>query len=474
MTMQINVGLKQRVGVYTLLTIAFGMTGVGSLAAQGIPTDEAVAFHRAAVKAHAALAKDAGKFWGARLDSVAWLGVDGKTMLLTTAPTIAGYTMTNGVWEGPLPTTITPSNTSVKWDGRTWAMILLPMQPDSLVAERLLIHEAMHVLQPSVLPAPPYDETGAGAAILDEAAGRTWLRLEWKALATALRSTGAARDSAVHDALLFRAARYAISAPDEVNRERALDIKEGLPEYTAWKLSGSPRSEFTASIDSAPAKMPSFVRAFVYFTGPAYAMLLDDYTNGAWRHAVAKRLDLQSMLADAIADKHFKNADMIKSALMAKPSANASGALASAAHVRAAAYGGPTIVAEENQRWAEREKQLAQYRTDFLVGPTVRLRPHPINVSFDPRRQASLGESGTVMANLVWKAADGSSLTAPAGALINQSWTELRVPRGKAQLVAGVVKQATTIKGDGWTLVLEAGWTVTLDGTSFVVTPPKA
>jgi hypothetical protein len=86
-------------------------------------------------------------------------------------------------------------------------MVLLPIYGDSLGAERLLIHEAMHVLQPSVLPAPSYDETGAGAALLDEASGRSWLRLEWKALATALRGSGAARDSAVYDALLFRAAR---------------------------------------------------------------------------------------------------------------------------------------------------------------------------------------------------------------------------------------------------------------------------
>jgi len=76
------------------------------------------------------------------------------------------------------------------------------------------------------------------------------------------------------------------------------------------------------------------------------------------------------------------------------------------------------------------------------------------------------------MANLAWKSADGASLTAPAGALINQSWTELRVSLGDAHIEPGVVKQTTTINGNGWTLILAPGWRVTAEGSSMIVTPP--
>jgi hypothetical protein len=328
------------------------------------------------------------------------------------------------------------------------------------------------VLQPSVLPAPSYDETGAGSGLLDEAAGRSWLRLEWKALATALRSSGARRDSAVYDALLFRAARYAIASPDEITRERALDVKEGIPEYTGWKLSNSPRASFIASLDSAPTTLPSFVRAFEYFTGPAYAMLLDDYTNGRWHRTLKDHPDLQAMIAKAIAPRNFRDESLVQAALSTTSGTTVSPAVTQLAHSRAQVYGGPAIVAEENIRWTNRERQLAAYRTEFLDRPTVRLRPHSLNVSFNPRGQASLGTSGTVMANLAWKSADGASLTAPSGALINQSWTELRVPLGAAHLEPGVVKQTTTINGNGWTLVLVPGWTIRADGSSMVITPP--
>ncbi len=463
-----------RVTNLVVLTIVCVTTVASTLPAQ-LPDSSIDAFHDATMRAKSALARDAGKLWGSRLDSVPWLGVSGKTILLTSAPVgVVGYTQTRGVWQGPLPATITPSNTSVTWAGRHWAMVLLPVYGDTLGAERLLIHEAMHVLQPAVLPAPSYEETGAGSGLLDEASGRSWLRLEWKALATALRSSGARRDSAVHDALLFRAARYAIASPDEITRERALDVKEGIPEYTGWKLSNSPRASFIASVDSAPTTLPSFVRAFEYFTGPAYAMLLDDYTNGRWHRSLRSHPDLQSMLASAIAARKFPAESLVRTALMATAGTAVSPAVTQAAHSRAQIYGGPAIVAEENIRWANRERELAAYRKEFLDSPTVRLRPHSLNVSFNPRGQASLGASGTVMANLAWKSADGASLSAPSGALINQSWTELRVSLGDVHLEPGVVKQTTTINGNGWTLVLMPGWTISVDGSSFVVTPPAS
>lgn len=433
------------------------------------------AFGGDVARARAALERDNGHLWGARLDSVAWLGVDGKTILLSAKPTDAGYTELDGLWEGPLPATVTPSNSSVAWGGRTWAMILLPTPPgDSLMIERLFIHEAMHVLQPSVLPAPAYSETGTGSAALDEPVGRSWLRLELKALSTALRASGGSRDDAVRDALLFRAERYANMSADEINRERALDVKEGIPEYTGWKLSESPRAEFEASIDSAPAQFPSLIRAFVYFTGPAYAMLLDDYTDGTWRKSLGTKLDLQSMTAGAIASHHVADMQVIDAGLLATLSAMQKTELASLATAQSRLYGSAEIVADENVRWAKRQKQLAQFRAKFLNEPGVMIRPHSLNISFDPRGQASLGSAGTVMANLAWKSADGTSLTAPDGALVNSTWTELRVPLGTARLQPGIVTSPMTIHGTGWTLTLEPGWSIAAEKGSMVLTPPPA
>ena len=133
--------------------------------------------------------------------------------------------------------------------------------------DAFLVHEAMHTMQPSVLPSMAYDEGGAAAGLLDGPEGRTWLRLELRALSDALQSSGKRRARAVSDASAFRAARYAAASDDERERERALDVTEGLPEYTAWVLTRSPRADFVQLLDSAVARTPSMVRSFPVLHG---------------------------------------------------------------------------------------------------------------------------------------------------------------------------------------------------------------
>lgn len=439
-------------------------------------------FAAAVRHARAVLAADHGRLWGARLDTLQWMGVDnGRRVVLTADPHVAGYTREGDVWTGPLPAGITPSNTSVTWNGKRWAMVLLPLYGDSATATRLLIHEAMHVEQPSLLPQPTYNETASGSGLLDEAVGRTRLREEWRALAAALRAPvgiegigGRVRRDAIRDALIFRAARYADAAPDEITRERAIDVTEGLPEYTSWRLTRVPSRAFAAQIDSAPQRLPSFVRGFVYFTGPAYAMLLDEYEGSAWRREVRTLPDLQRLLFVAWRDRapHDPDAALIGDALAGHTlDATQRTRLATLERDAAARYGGAAIRSEEDARWAAREKQLAEYRARFVTGPTLRIRPKSLNISFDPRGQASLGDAGTVMANLAWRGPDGAELHAPAGALVTPKWDEVRVPLGDVTLAPGPLAAPISLHGDGWSLTLPAGWVVRAEGSSLVLTP---
>ena len=74
---------------------------------------------------------------------------------------------------------------------------------------RPFMHELFHRIQPGLgLIAPPLATNAGEPSHLDSLEGRYWLRLEWRALARALGASGAARTSAIADALAFRAARY--------------------------------------------------------------------------------------------------------------------------------------------------------------------------------------------------------------------------------------------------------------------------
>lgn len=478
-----------------LFLVTYLVAGAGSpvpASSCAAPADSGVVrFAAVAREAHDALATDGGRLWGTRLDSAAWLGVarvgDSVCVFATEEPRAAGYEATtapDGLWAGPLPAGVSPANTSVELAGRRWAMVVLPLPADSATAMRLLVHEATHAAQDTAragaLPLLHYGEGGAGAELLDRPDGRAWLRLEWRALRTALLSTGGARRRATRDALTFRALRYAIAAPDERRRERALDVVEGLPEYTAWALTtpraAAPRA-FAATLARADRGAPraTLVRSFPYATGPAYAFLLDASAPG-WRHrlrAAGAAADLQrALLARLDVPAPVRHALADTSARIAPGDSSALAALARRSAVR---YGGDAVRAEEDARWAARERELAELRARFVDGPTLRLRPGALRISFDPRGQSSLGGAGTVMRGLAWRGDDGAELSAPAGALVTSDWSELRVPAATLPagvLTAGPLAAPLHLEGDGWSLSLPAGWIVERDGGAWTLEPP--
>jgi len=447
------------------------------LAAQpAAPIDDAVParFATIAAAARTVFERDHGALWSARLDTIPWFGVHRGRVYLTADPQRPGYQRDGALWSGPLPDGVNPANSALDWAGRRWAMVLLPLPTDSLAAVRLLLHEATHVAQPSVLPLPRYLEGGAGGAQLDGVEGRVWLQLEWRALARALDATagrpGAEVDAAA-DALLFRARRYLDADAGERTRQRALDLVEGLPEYTAWRLTAGDEAapSFAASIRRDAPSIRSFERGFPYFTGPAYAFLLDRRAAG-WRSRLAAASDLQRLLLATL--PAAPAALRVALADDAPPDAEAD-TLRRLADAAGRRYDIDALRDAEQRRWVAREREIAARRARFVDGPTLRLRqPGGMRVTFDQNAQASLGDAGTVMANLVWTGADGAELRAPAGALVATDWQELRVPLGAVRLEPGPLTRRSEWQGDGWTLVLPPGWTVEVDGASRVLRPP--
>jgi hypothetical protein len=328
-----------------------------------------------------------------------------------------------------LPAGVPPANTSVTLWGRRWAMVVLPLPTDLVAASRLLIHEAMHVMQPSVLPFPN-TQGGAGLDYLDGPTGRLWLRLELAALADAL--SGAETISA---ALVFRANRLGSAAPDERRRELALELSEGLPEYTGFRLADS--LGFASVLRKPEGPQQSYVRRFPYLTGPAYAFLLDRVRPG-WRQGLTDTTDLGALLLEATVGKRYHEGD---------------------------------IATAEQARWTKRKAQLDSLTAVFVTGPTVRIRPKEMRLSFDPRGQIPLGAEGSVMADVTWKTDDGGELLVPSGALVTSDWKELRVPLDGQTFTPGRLASSRKWQAAGWSLALPAGWVVRSDGASWVITP---
>ena len=173
------------------------------------------------------------------------------------------------------------------------------------------------------------------------------MRLEWRALARALRESGELRAQAVREALAFRQARHT-RYPDKVESERALYITEGFASYTKTVLAAPSEADAIAralELLAGAEDGESFVRTFTYTSGPAYGLLLDASSRG-WTRTARGSDDPPAMLMRALG---------------VQPVADAAAA--------AARYGGAELRAAEEQREQQRQARIAELRQRFVDGP---------------------------------------------------------------------------------------------------------
>lgn len=381
---------------------------------------------RATLEAASYARREGGSLWGVPLTTPLLIVDPSTRRAISSVPDSAGLMTPSGsLYEARLPDNVALANTSVAWGQRTWAMVLSPLPADSVERGILLMHEVWHSVQaragvPLATPDSPHIET---------ASGRTWLKVEARALSAALASDGPARRLAMTDALAARLARHAAAPGSEVT-ERQLELSEGLAEFTGI-ASVVPAHDRARVAGSRLARLEgdgSLMRSFPYATGTAWALLLDTIDAG-WRSYVTEDTDLAIMAAKA---------------MQVDPAALDRG------DARFAAYGLAELRAGEQARQLARVAHEDSLRVRYVTGPTLRLPLAEMNMSFDPNTVEPLPEVGTVYRPFRlsdrWGVLDADS----SGALVNTSFSEARV----------AAPDSGGRSGPGWRLTLNADWVV--------------
>ncbi len=340
----------------------------------------------------------------------------------------------DGVFVGTLPPAATIANTRVEWSGTAWTQLLWPVPFEPALLRVFLVHEMFHRIQPGL----GLSRGEAGNRHLDALEGRYLLQLEWRALARALMADEAQpRRARIADALAFRQERRRLF-PEAAADEAALEINEGIPEYTGVRigLSRDEQRRAYAVYDLARfLDAPSFVRSFAYASGPAYGLLLDA-ARPAWRSELGADADLGVLLARAHGIDVANSADLAAR----KRRYDAEGSLRSA----------------EETRERERITRLAAWRAALVDGPVLVLPLAKPSFQFNPQTLAALDGVGTVYPTL----------------RLSDAWGELVVVEGGAALVHADRKRATValsregdgLSGKGWTLTLKPGWKIAPGG----------
>ncbi|WP_257314101.1 hypothetical protein [Geothrix fuzhouensis] len=411
---------------FVLYSLAVAGGGTPAPIDQGLAT---AFFH----EAKALSSRDRGRLWGSPLYGPMVFVDRVSRSVVANGPDAKGALQRSGdVWEGHLPEAVYIANTAIAWSGVHWTMVGWPLPENKHSREALMMHECFHRIQKSL----GLEIQNRPCGHLDSTDGRVWLQLEWRALGEALLARGSARRRAIQDAFLFRAYRRSLF-PGTAEAERAMELTEGLAEYTGIRLSA--RSEAQALTDALVdlnlgARKPTYVRSFAYASGPAYGLLLDSSAPG-WRRHVKDLPDLGDLLQKALAIKltpEWKGQALD----------------------RATAYGLRDLVQDETRREDGRKAVVAQFRSKLVEGPVLILpRTEALHYSFDPNHLLPLEGHGTVYPAIQASDAWGS-LEASEGALMTTE--SLRIP-------APEDPQSRPLKGAGWSLELTPGWNLVPD-----------
>jgi hypothetical protein len=367
------------------------------------------------------------------------LFVDPQTrQVFANEPDTAGVLKQNGsIYTGILPDNVIIANTSNNWNGKSWAMIMLPLFEEKHRRIILLAHELFHVVQPSL----GFNFKNVDNNHLDQKDGRIYLRLELEALKKAVQSSsGKEIQQHLTDAMTFRKYRNLIYPETDVT-ENSLELHEGIAEFTGLIIGGGNKKQTIKYLVvgiNVFFNNPTFVRSFAYYTTPVYGYLLYG-KNKNWN----KRITDETNLTDFF----------IKEFNISLPAD-----LKKTIETISDKYNGKSIIQEETEREEEIRKIIAEYKRKFIELPHFDLQFVRMNIQFDPSNIMPLEDYGTVYPNIkvidLW-----GILTVENGALMSPFWDKISITNP-------VRTEDEKIIGDGWSLELTDGYIVEKEETS--------
>ena len=364
---------------------------------------------------------DRGQLWGVTLCGPLLVVDPATRSVWASQPDRQGVLRWSGAsWVGTLPEGVGVANTSLDWAGLRWIMLVAPLPSNPADRRVLVAHEAWHRVQATIgLP-----QQSTNAAHLETERGRYLMRLEFRALGTALRSRGRGRLRAAREALMFRATRHA-EFREASQQESALDRNEGLAAYTGVKLGITENADLYAArlLDEYGAHN-ALSRSYAYATGPAYGLLLDDYMPD-WRSRVTSAAP-GDLLAAAVDARRADARDVRRAT---------------------ARYNGKAILSEERARAEAQRARVAELQNRFADGPRLELPLQQMQFEFDPNAVTPVEGLGSYYATLTLRDVWGE-LTATEGALISPDFTLLTAARPGPD----------GLSGPGWRLQLNPGY----------------
>lgn len=340
----------------------------------------------------------------------------------------------NNIYIGALPDNVNIANTSIKWNGKTWTMLMLPLPNDKNDRINLLAHELFHTVQTSL----GFPQNNKESNHLEQKDGRIYLRLELEALKKSILSSNK-KEQKKHltNAFIFRKYRN-ILFPESNDIENLLELNEGLAEYTGFAISNRNKEQikqhFVNSINTF-VQNPTYVRSFAYNTTPIYGYLLSK-KNKYWNQKISSENNLSDYFIEELGIKIPTDLKDIIGKIIKE-------------------YDGETIIREEQEREERIKIKITEYKSKFIEQPHFEITFEKMNVSFDPRNIFPIEDKGTIYPNI--RITDNwGILEVNNGALMHPNWDKISI-----SIPTKINDQF--VEGDDWSLQLNKNYVVIKD-----------
>ena len=363
-----------------------------------------------------ACARDGGRLWGVSICGPMVIADPATKTIASSQP----------VPPGEWPAVLGYVGAPLEWGGARWGTYAwdLLRTADDAARLRIMLHELFHRVQPEL----KLMTVGMPNDHIDTLAGRYWLQLEWRALARALTATGSERVDAIRDAIAFRGHRRSLF-PGSAENERAVELREGLAEYTANVVGATTPADAVAYavrlVTDTQNAETSFVGGFGYRLGAAYGLLLDSAAPG-WTRRITQADDLGQLLTTA---------------LKIQPTPDTM--------VAAVRYDASALRLAEERRDAEQQSRIADLKRRFVDSPVL-IMPRARSVALNGSRTSVPGV-GMVFFGGYRTTTDWGRLESTDAILESSDGETLRLP-------APVRTDGAMLSGNGWTITLATGW----------------
>ncbi|GAB4517675.1 MAG: hypothetical protein Tsb004_28040 [Allomuricauda sp.] len=389
--------------------------------------------------------EDGGKLWGISLyGPLLFIDQNTRQVYANQPSSLLGLQWEHGVYTGKLPDSIPMANTAMSFDGTYWTMMLLPLPENSSRRRALMMHESFHSVQPTL----GFDFSKIdfySCNHLNEKKGRVYLKLELEALKMAMNESEAGQIMQhIDNAILFRLYRYDLY-PKYAASENAMELLEGIPEYTGLLMSGLDRAGIQAYYATNVNRFyasRSFVRSFAYHTMPAYGYLMQG-RDPKWNKKIDVYTNLTSYIMDFYGIKRPRNleyeVDIVKYD-----------------------YGFAEIMEAENARELQTQQQMKNFRDLFFKTPTLKFHSDQLSYAINPESVIPLEPEGTIFQNL--------TITAEWGVLqVNDNYVFIGKENDYGILAELLEINKAGAVGKGWELYLKNGWHVVKGNSDYLI-----